>query len=248
MPLTIDPIATQRRNGLAILNETLEELGFDPTTSLADANPTVRAVLRTVNSAGEDLARKPFWTELVRTFSLVTVSGQSEYALPEDWGGPLSETAWNGSQKLYGPRTASEWQASLSGGGSGATGYHYRFAGGQVHITPTPTTALTFTQEYVSRNWVLGLNGDQTVANVAKPRLTLNTDYPLLDERVLVLGAKLAFQQLKGFDTVLTQRRFDEALELAMGASHGAPILSLVGLPARIFLSCENIPDSGYGQ
>lgn len=245
---TITVATTQRRAALSLLNAAMEESGLGAATSILSSDDTVKNVLRLMNGVGEDLARQPFWPELIRTWTVTTVADQTAYDLPADWGVPLPGTTWDrtGRWPLQGPHTASNWQRFLSGvGGSGAAGYNYRFFDGKLNLEPAPPVGLSLTLEYTSYNWVLGLNG--AVANIPKPRFTLDTDYCLFDERLLLLGTRVAFQESKGLDSSLAKRRFEDALEAAIFASGGAPILSLVGCPARLFLDYSNVPDSGYG-
>jgi hypothetical protein len=102
-------------------------------------------------------------------------------------------------------------------------------------------------QEYLSTGWVLGMGA--LVADTRKPRITLDTDYVLLDEEMFITGVKLAWLEAKGLDSSKALEAFKVQLEAAWGSSAGAPILSYTPSEyAVLLLSYANVPDAGFGS
>jgi hypothetical protein len=199
-----------------------------------------------MNALGSALAKFPLWPDL-RTEWTITTTTDAAYDLPVDWSVPLNGTTWDRTSQwpLIGPKTPTEWQILKSGIGVAAPQYRFRFFGRQFHLHPAPGAGLTIVQEYLSSNWVLGTSGD--AASIGKPRITLDNDYILLDERLFIEGVKLAFLEAKGLDSSKAFRNFTDLLEAAWANSNAAPVLSLVPVGRTMFISEYNIPETGYG-
>lgn len=243
---TINPSATQLRTALELMNTVLGEVGMPTTGSILSQDQTTVQVKYLMNGLGENLAKFPLWADLRKEFLITTTTAEA-YDLPVDWNVPLNGTAWDRSGRwpLLGPKTPVEWQYLKSGFGVAAPQYRWRLFNRQFNLFPAPIAGLTIVEEYLSSNWVLGLNG--SVANIGKPRLTADTDYILLDERMFIEGAKLAFLEAKGLDSSKAFRNFSDMLEAAWANSNAAPVLSLSGMAASLFITEWNAPDTGYG-
>jgi hypothetical protein len=148
---------------------------------------------------------------------------------------------------LLGPKTATEWQYLKSGFGVAAPQYRFRFLNGKFALFPAPEAGLTIVQEYTSKHWVVGLDPDPATASTPKIRCTADTDYCMLDERMMIEGLKLAFKQEKGLDYGFQLAKWQEIMEGAWAASKGAPSLSMAPIPNNIFITEWNAPDTGYG-
>lgn len=242
--------SARRRNALQLAQQALGEMGMPrPTTLVSGADETAQQVLMLFNGLGEKLCRLPLWTETRREWSLTTTTADS-YDLPADWLVPLVGTAWDRSNRwpLLGPKVPSEWQYLKSGFGVAAPQYRYRFINGQFTLFPAPAANTVIAQEYLSAAWVYGVNpAIPTQADVDKYRITADTDYPLLDDQLLITGLKLMFRESKGLDSSKVQEEFEDMLEAAWANSTSAPTLSLAPIPTNIFISEWNAPDTGYG-
>lgn len=238
---------TQQRTALTLLNTVLGELGMPSSNSVTDGEDTMVQLLYLANGLGSRLALLPFWAPLITTFPITTVDAQTDYDLPTDFGVPLSGTTWDrtAAWPLVGPVAPPQWQMLQSGLGTAGPQFRFRYAGLKLQVNPAPPANLTLVQEYLSRNWVLGVSG--TVASISKPRITASDDYILLNEEMFITGVKAAWLQAKGLNSVAAVDEFKRMMEAAWGAVNSAAILSFSGGDAYPFLSWENIPDHGYG-
>lgn len=243
---SIDTSTTQLRNAKDLMNCVLGEIGLPRANSVLATDETTVQLLYLMNALGTDLAKFPLWAELRAEFLIVTTTATA-YDLPVDWSVPLNGTSWDrtGRWPLLGPKTPTEWQYLQSGFGVAAPQYRFRFFNRQFNLFPAPVAGLTLAQEYLSSNWVLG--GSGTTISTGKPRITTDTDYILLDERMFIEGCKLTFLEAKGLDSSKAFRNFTDMLEAAWANSNAAPVLSLAPIPANIFITEWNAPDTGYG-
>jgi hypothetical protein len=247
MPAPIDPSTTGRRTVLQLLNAVQGELALTQSGSVLATDMQTVQILALMNALGEDLSRLPLWAETQETWVITTTTAE-QYELPSDWLVPLNGTSWDrtGRWPLLGPKTPTEWQYLKSGFGVAAPQYRFRFFGGYFNLFPAPVADLEIVHEYLSANWVLGLSGSG-LADTGKRRITLDTDYILLDERMMIEGTKLRFLEEKGLDTNRAQEKFERMLEAAWANANGSPVLSLAPMPANIFITEWNAPDTGYG-
>lgn len=237
---------TQQRPALQLLQAVQGEIGLPLSASIQSVDQTTVQMLYLMNALGTALAKFPLWPDL-RTEWLITTTTDAAYDLPIDWSVPLHDTTWDRSGRwpLVGPKIPSEWQMLKSGIGIAAPQLRYRFYNRQLNLHPAPSAGTEIALEYLTSNWVLGSNG--LVADIGKPRITLDTDYLLLDERLVIEGTKLAFLEAKGLDSSKTFRNFTDMLEAAWGNSNSAQTLSLAPCVDRWLLGEENIPEVGYG-
>lgn len=230
------------------MNTVLGEVGMPLTNSILSTEGTTIQMLYLMNGLGENLAKFPLWADLRQEF-LITTTTDTAYDLPTDWGVPLNGTAWDRSGRwpLLGPKTPVEWQYLQSGFGVAAPQYRWRLFGRQFNLFPAPIAGLTLVEEYLSSNWAVGVTAPGTVASTGKPRFSADTDYCLLDERMMIEGSKLAFLEAKGLDSSKAFRNFTDMLEAAWANSNAAPTLSLAPIPTNQFITEWNAPDTGYG-
>ena len=93
---------------------------------------------------------------------------------------------------------------------------------------------------------------DQCTINFAagnrKSSFTADTDTCIFPDRLMILGLKKAYFEVKGFDSSAFARDFDAVLAQAKAQNGGARRLNMMQRPADSFLlGLSNIPDSGYG-
>lgn len=248
---SINPSATYKRTALVLLNTVLGEMGMPAISSVNSTDDMAVQLVALANGFGTRLASLPLWAELNKTATITTVQGTSTYDLPIDWLVPLHGTAWNRSASwpLAGPIAPVHWQTLQSGVGAGATSsYRYRFVGGQVQLhTGAVSTGETLVFDYLSSEWVLGVDGEG-LATVGKPRISADNDYILLHEEMFITGLKVAWRAEKGFEYSRHLAEFLQMLEAAWANSSGAAILSFIPNLSQQFLSLRNVPDSGYGS
>lgn len=178
------------------------------------------------------------------TGTVPVVFTQTKYPLPSDWDRQINRTQWDKTNhwELIGPKSAQEWQYLK--GGIVATGprMRYRILGNTFQIWPPDTTVSRLGFEYISKNWVLGINGTY------KSQFSADDDTALFSDDLLISGAKYEFFQIKGFDVTKLSLDYDLELGKEKDADKGAPTLSMSQNRAPMFISPGSIPDSGYGS
>jgi len=173
------------------------------------------------------------------TFTLTKV----KYSMPSDYDRIIDGTQWDKSKhwKMLGPETAQQWEWLISGYISTGPRVRFRIFGGYFQIWPALGTNEVLGFEYVSNGWAADSGG------TAKTSFTADTDTCIYPDRLMVLGLKLKYFSIKGFDTTDLRRDYETELSIAQANDSGSPTLSFAPRPSEVLIGWENIPDSGYG-
>lgn len=167
---------------------------------------------------------------------------QNQYVMPTDYDRQIDRTHWDKTQhwEMLGPETAQQWEWLTSGYISSGPRVRYRIFGSYFQIWPPQGTAHTLGFEYVSKAWAA------SAAGVAKNSFTADTDTCIFPDRLMVLGLKDKYFQVKGFQPVY---RADYLAELSLAESNdaGSPTLSMSPTVSQVLIGIANIPDSNYG-
>lgn len=168
---------------------------------------------------------------------------QTKYTLPSDYDRPIDRTQWDKTQhwEMLGPRTSQEWQWLKSGYIATGPRINYRLLGGYFQIWPALTSNEYLGFEYMSNAWAY------SAAGVAKTSFTADTDTCIFPDRLMVLGLKMKYFEIKGFDTSAFTRDFQSQLDIAKANDAGSKMLSMAPRLSSILLTEANVPDSGYG-
>jgi hypothetical protein len=119
----------------------------------------------------------------------------------------------------------------------------YRILGNTLQIWPPATTTSRLGLEYMSKSWVVAVDG-----TTYKTSFTADTDSALYPDRLMITGAKFELWNAKGLDVTTLRADYDDQLEKAKAQDKGAPTLSMGNRSTQMFISPGSIPDSGYGQ
>lgn len=173
------------------------------------------------------------------TFTL----GKVKYAMPSDYDRKIDRTDWDKSKhwEMIGPETAQQWEWLLSGYISTGPRIRYRILGGYFQIWPMVTTGDVLGFEYISNAWAADASG------TAKTSFTADTDTCIFPDRLMVLGLKKKFFEVKGFDSGAFERDYQIELSISKANEAGSPTLSMAPKVSTVLIGWENIPDSGYG-
>jgi hypothetical protein len=178
------------------------------------------------------------------TYAGVTFTfSQTKYPLPNDFETVTDNTHWSKLQhwQMLGPEDAQQWQWLKSGYISSGPRIRWRILGGQFQIWPPYNTQQYLGFEYRSKGWA------RSAAGAVKNSFTVDTDTTVLDDTVMVLGTKLKYFQIKGFDTTALQADYYRYLNVAKANDKGSATLSFAPYPSKVLIGYANIPDSGYG-
>ncbi|MEI6590152.1 MAG: hypothetical protein WCO38_09450 [Verrucomicrobiota bacterium] len=172
------------------------------------------------------------------------VLAQTAYTLPPDFERITDRTQWDKSKhwEALGPESAQQWQWLKSGYISTGPRIRWRILDNQFQIWPPMNTNEYLGWEYRSKGWARGVDG--TVKN----SFTEDNDTAILDDRIIVLGTKLKYWSIKGFDTTTLMQEYQRYLSIAKANDKGSPNLSFAPYPSKVLIGYANIPDTGYGS
>jgi hypothetical protein len=172
------------------------------------------------------------------------VLAQTAYTLPADFLSITDRTQWQKSKhwEALGPEDAQQWQWLKSGYISTGPRIRWRILDNQFQIWPPMNTNEYLGWEYRSRGFARG--ADNTVKN----SFTADSDTTVLDDRIFVLGTKLKYWAIKGFDTTAVMQEYQRYLSIAKADDKGSPNLSFAPYPSKVLIGYANIPDTGYGS
>ena len=169
---------------------------------------------------------------------------KTKYDLPPDFETITDNTHWDKTKhwQMLGPEDAQQWQWLKSGYISTGPRIRWRILGGQFQIWPPYNTQEYLGFEYRSKGFVRSSTG------AVKNSFTADNDTTVLDDTVIVLGTKLKYFQVKGFDTAALQQDYFRYLNVAKANDKGSATLSFAPYPSKVLIGYANIPDTGYGS
>lgn len=178
------------------------------------------------------------------TYTGVTFTfSQTKYDLPPDFETITDNTHWDKTKhwQMLGPEDAQQWQWLKSGYISTGPRIRWRILGQQFQIWPPYNTKEYLGFEYRSKGWARSATGQ------IKNSFTADTDTTIYDDRLLVLGTKLKYFQIKSFDTTALQQDYFRVLNVVKANDKGSANLSFAPYPTKVLIGYANIPDTGYG-
>ena len=169
--------------------------------------------------------------------------GQTKYQLPLGYDRITDRTQYDKSKRweMLGPETPQQWQWLKSSYISTGPRIRWRIMGSEFQIWPLTSTNEYLGFEYITTNWAFNTSGTQ-IAQFAS-----DSDTCCFPDRLMVLGIKKKYFEIKGFDTSAFQRDYDMQLNIAKANDQGSPTLSLAPRTANVLIGWENIPDANYG-
>lgn len=171
---------------------------------------------------------------------------QVKYPFPAGFDRLIDRTDWDKTQhwEMLGPETAQQWQWLKSGYISTGPRVRFRQLDNLFQIWPALGVSHSLGFEYVSNFWVIDNGATQPTAT----SFTADNQTCIFPDRLMVLGLKLKFFEIKSFDTTALYRDYRMQLDIAKGADQGSPNLSFAPRISTVLIGWENIPDSGYGS
>ena len=165
------------------------------------------------------------------------------YSMPSDYAQITDRTMWDKSKhwEMLGPETAQQWQWLKSGYISTGPRIRLRIMGGYFQIWPAVTTSEYLGFEYLSNAWAESSIGTPQTSFLA------DTDLTIFPDRLLVLGLKKKYFEIKGFDATAFTRDYQGELSICKANDSGSKTLSMNPKLSSVLITWDNIPDSGYG-
>lgn len=173
------------------------------------------------------------------TFNLAKV----RYAMPSDYDRQIDRTHWDKSKhwEMLGPETPQQWEWLISGYIATGPRIRYRIFGSKFQIWPMVTTGDSLGFEYIANSWAADSGG------AAKMSLTADADTCIFPDRLMVLGLKKKYFEIKGFDASMFDRDYRKELDISKANDAGSLMLSMSPKVSNILINWTQIPDSGYG-
>lgn len=199
-----------------------------PTTVLGSTDAQVKQVRALLEEEGEALSRRGDWEGLTFEASHTTLAAEDQGAVTSiatnGYRYIKDETMWDRTDKLPIPLMHStKWQR-FKAAVSTAPRYHYRIRGGKLLMHPTPTAGHSVYFEYISKNWILGIDG-----TTYKSAFTLDTDTVLIPEELFKMGLRWRWKKEHGMEYAEDFRDYEMQVADALGRDGGKPTIYLDG-------------------
>lgn len=233
---------------LEIVQAAFDELGLypRPIVAVGAQDQLTQQITALYGAVGQMLVTRRVWRGLLRHFVITTPASVSTLALPSDYGRPVNQTEWDKTSHwpLMGPMSPQQMSTIQNGIISDGPRTRYRLIGNTVELSPASAVNQTFVFSYISTGWVVHNDGVGTLTYLTKP--ISDADVGMFNDRLMVAGIKLRFNQAKGFDTVSYAEDFQVMLDDAMAQDSGAQKLSMAGWPGTYLVGVQNVPDGNW--
>ncbi len=227
-------------SGSAVVTGLSSTAGLDSTYMVNGTGINQDTYVQTVDSSTQVTLSQPATAS--GTVSLTF--GKTKYSLPSDFDRQVDRTHFDKSKRwqMIGPETAQQWQWLKSSYISTGPRLRYRLMGGYFQIWPAIGTPEYCGFEYISNAWVTAANG------TAKQTFTADTDTCVFSDRLMILGLKRKYFEVKGFDASAFARDYEKELSIAKANEAGSATLSMAPRMSEILIGIDQLPDTGYGS
>jgi hypothetical protein len=184
------------------------------------------------------------------------VIAQDTYPEPIDFDRFIPQTWWDRTNRwaLLGPDSPQVDQWHRSGVVTIGPRRHFRQIGYNglnptlspincYRLWPPPgatDTPINITFEYISKYVVLSASGTPQITFQA------DTDIPILDENIFILGAKWRMWAIKGFDYAAMQQEYVDYCDRKFANDGGAKTLNMSRSRGTFLINSGNVQDSNY--
>lgn len=198
-----------------------------PNTVSGSTDTQVRQVMALLEEEGESLAKQGPWQALTIEATHTSLAAESQGAITSiatnGFDYIKNDTIWDRTDNLpiIGPISGVAWQG-LKGSVSTGPRYQYRIRGGLLLINPVPVASHTWAFEYVSKNWILAVDG-----TTYKQYFTADTDTMLLPEELLRLGLRWRWKREKGLEYGEEREDYKKRIAADLGRDGGKKILHM---------------------
>lgn len=166
---------------------------------------------------------------------------QVAYPLPSDWHRQVPQTEYGRISPVAGPKNAQDWQRYKSGVVYPGATEMFRLMGSAFHIMPPPPDGLTFSFEYISKNWIM-----DALEDTGKDLFTNDQDTFVFSDSVLMTGLVARWFDVHGLDSTIEKRELAALLGIAKAQDKSAAVLSLSPRTTAAYLSSRSIPEGNW--
>lgn len=220
---------------LSIIQTVCNRLGINTTNAAVGATDAqIIQIVALSNEEGQELAARYPWTALQSEATFTTLAVEDQGAVETIAPGLnyiVNDTIWNRSLRrpVFGPKTQQTWQQQKAFAINGPWS-SYRVQGGHIRMYPVPVAGQDCYFEYISRNWLTNALGDTSYET-----WNGDTDIPLLDSQLIVLGTIWRWKKAKGFDYAEDFNTYERRVIDAMARDGGKDWLNLSNSKYDIF-------------
>jgi hypothetical protein len=221
---------------LSIVQTIAPKFGLpSPNAAASSTDQNIQQIVAFVNEDGQELASRAAWQFLRNEATFNTVATESQGSVlticGADFNFIVNDTFYNRSQRrpVFGPKSPQEWQ-NLKATFMQGPWIQYIIRGNNILFLPVPAAGQACYFEWCTDNWATDLAGV-----TGKPAMTVDTDIPKLDARLLALGALWRFKRAKGLDWEADFDKAEEAITDAISRDGAKPTLNLVGTQTDIY-------------
>ena len=183
-------------------------------------DPQVLQLLRILEEEGNDLAKRGDWEGITFEQTHITLAAEDQGAIAtiatNGFRYIKNETIWDRTDKLPIALMGSKLWQTMKAIASVGPRYRYRIRGGRLLVNPTPTAGHTWAFEYISKNWILGVDGV-----TYKQYFTLDTDTVLLPEDLILQGLRWRWKKEKGLEYAEDMRTYEAQVQTQLGRDGG---------------------------
>jgi len=204
-----------------------------PVTVLGTTLPQVAQVMALLEEEGNDLAVRHNWNRLLKQAEHTTIADENQGAIStiadDGFRYIVNNTIWDRTELLpvIGPMSSQEWQA-LKGSVSTGPRYMFRFRGNDLLVNPVPPAGHDWYFEYMSYNWISNAAG-----TVFSNYFAADTDLPLFDETLLIMGLRWRWAREKGLSYAELFNTYEMQVKDAMARDGGRQTLAMDGYSNR---------------
>lgn len=229
---------------LEIVRRAAGEMGLPrPSVVIGGSDPQSMQLLDFANAIGVDLLEHHPWTALHTLETVTTVADQSDYNLPEDFQGFITDSQWDRTNqwRLIGPDTPQTDRALRESGMANPVFRRFRRFGDVIRINPTPPAdGETLVYEYVSKNWARSGSGE------AQEEFEADTDTTIWPGRLIVDGIKMKFMAAKGMYADPLRDEYEARRDRLVAADLGGGALNMGADCEGSGVSDPSIPDGNW--
>jgi len=185
---------------LSIIQSVCRRMSLNvPTSAVGSSDTQVANLVELCNEEGQELAARTQWQVLQTEATYTTLAAEDQgsiLTIAPGLNSIINDTIWNRTLRrpVFGPKTPQGWQQNKAFAINGPWS-NFRIKGNRLLMYPTPTAGQSCVFEYMSQNWLQNTGGDTSYE-----AWNADTDVPLLDWHILVLGTIWRWKKLKGFE------------------------------------------------
>lgn len=232
---------------LSIVQSVCQQVGLpSPSSALGNPDQQVTTLVALLNTEGIELAARYQWQALTLQASFTTVASESQGVLATIAPGLkyiLNDTIWNRTLRrpVFGPLSPQRWQ-QLEAMVMQGPWNQFRIRGGNLLFIPLPAAGQSCYFEYISKNWVLAIDGVTT-----RSAWLADTDSSLLDEDIMTQGLIWRWKAAKGFNYAEDYAMYERRVTNAMGRDGGKDTLNMGDIRYDIYPGIM-VPSGSWGQ